>query len=142
MIVAGIVLCGIVGAAGGELTLSEAALPIKTISEKPLTDTILSKTALDFSARKFVYPDASIIFAKVDGGIISVTSTAKTRETGGITVELFCQDNMGYFMPIWGGSITKDEQVWEVPLKDIGRKNVDGCYFAVVDSTAEMEAMI
>jgi hypothetical protein len=69
---------------------------------------------------------------------ISITVDSETRVSGGITVELFCQDNTGRFMPIWGGSITKSTSDWDFTDKNIRRSNIDGCYFAVVDSTAEM----
>lgn len=72
---------------------------------------------------------------------VNVEVKTSPRASGGITIELFCKDNIGHYMPIWGGSITKETSEYTFTKQDIHRQNIDGCYFAVVDSTAEMEAM-
>ena len=121
----------------GTLTLDEKGLPLKTITSKEVTSELLEKTKMDFDKRENIIVSASVDSAKFDNGIIITSSSIVPRESGGITSELFCQDNVGHFMPIWGGSLTKDKQDWSFTLKDIQRKDIDGCYFAIVDSTKE-----
>ncbi len=131
-------VCGVTSAADLQIS-AEQALPLKTISEKiPLTEIDLAKTLADFQKRPAIYPEASVDSAKIEKGTITFTSTAKPRESGGITIELFCTDNTGRYMPIWGGDVTEDKQSWTITVKDTMRKDVEGCYFAVVDSTEEM----
>lgn len=117
----------------------ESTLALKTISSKTLTSSVLQKTQTDFTARPYKKPDAVVDSAMVASGTISVSASATPRPSGGITIELFCEDNTGRYMPIWGGSITKDRQGWQFSPRDVMRDNIDGCYFAVIDSTAEMQ---
>lgn len=121
---------------------NESELKIKTIKHdnKPSGEESAVSVA-DFSLRSHKYSDAKIKHAKVNSGKITMEVDSSIRASGGITAELFCKDNIGHYMPIWGGSITKETSEWIFTKQDIHRQNIDGCYFAVVDSTAEMEAM-
>jgi hypothetical protein len=134
-----LLLCVGVGSAA-DLTkaVDEKTIAMKTISSKELLEDTMLKSQNDFAKRTSLMTEATVDTAKIDKEIISVAATVKPRTTGGITIELFCQDNMGYFMPVWGGSITKDKQSWDFTPKDAMRKDIDGCYFAIVDSNKEM----
>lgn len=121
---------------------NESELKIKTIKHdnKPSEEESAASVA-DFSLRPHKYSDGKIKHANVNSGKIIMKVDSSIRSSGGITAELFCRDNIGHYMPVWGGSITKEISEWVFTQLDINRDNIDGCYFGVVDSTAEMEAM-
>lgn len=121
---------------------NESELKIKTIKHdnKPSEEESAVSVA-DFSLRSHKYSDGKIKHANVNSGKIIMKVDSSIRSSGGITAELFCKDNIGAFMPVWGGSITESCCDWSFSLKDAFRESADGCYFAVVDTTAQMEAM-
>jgi hypothetical protein len=122
----------------GAKEANETALKIKTVDHVQVTEEKSIKALNDFTTRKNKWDDGSVTAAIEMNGKLRHTVTAITRVSGGITVELFCQDNTGRFMPIWGGSITKTDSAWDITLSELHRDNVDECYFGVVDSTAGM----
>ncbi len=131
------VLCCVVGVPVGAKPADESQLKIKTVDHFEVTEEKSLKSVNDFAARKNKWDNGGVTQAavKADGNLHHIVN-ATVRKSGGITVELYCQDNMGYFMPIWGGSITTQTSVWDLSLSELHRKDVDGCYFGVVDSTA------
>jgi hypothetical protein len=116
---------------------NETALKIKTISKDKVSEEQSNESLSNYTQRAYKWENGYVKKAKVKDGTITATVTSPTRAAGGITLELFCRDNMQYYMPVWGGS-SKD---WEFTQTDIRRSNIDGCYFGTVDTTAQMEAM-
>lgn len=98
-------------------------------------------TAIDQQQISNTYHHANITETSQSGNKIHVEYTmSEIPKDGGITVELFCKDNVGYTISVWGGSATKTNGAFDFSIKDINRENIDGCYFAVMDTTAEMGA--
>ena len=54
-------------------------------------------------------------------------------ENGGITVELYCPDSMGYMMPVASGDAFKETGEHAFSVSD-----VDGCYAAMVENDGGM----
>lgn len=121
---------------------NESLLKIKTVKEdnKPSEEESIASVA-NWSNRSYHWKDGDVKNAKVKDGKISADVESTIRASGGVTVELFCKDNIGHYMPVWGGSVTTISREWTFTKEDIKRPNVDGCYFGVIDSTAQMEAM-
>lgn len=121
---------------------NESLLKIKTVKEdnKPTEEESIAPVA-NWSNRSYHWEDGDVKNAKVKDGKISAEVESTIRASGGITVELFCKDNIGHYMPVWGGSVTTASKEWMFTKQDILRQNVDGCYFGVIDTTAQMEAM-
>jgi hypothetical protein len=136
LVLAGLVFGGCVGAKEA----NETGLKIKTIDHIQVTEEKSLKSQSDFSARKNKWDNGTVVKAIDISGKLHHDVHATTRVSGGITVELFCQDNTGRFMPVWGGSITKVDSAWDLTPAELHRDNVDGCYFGVVDSTSEMQS--
>lgn len=121
---------------------NESLLKIKTVKEdNKTTEEESIASVASWSNRSYHWQNGNVKKADVKGDKISANIESTTRASGGITIELFCKDNIGHYMPVWGGSITKETSEWTLTKQDIRRQNIDGCYFAVVDTTAEMEAM-
>lgn len=124
---------------------NETNLKIKTIKHdnKP-SEEESAKSLSDFTARQHKYNDGDVKKSRVNSEI-KVTVQSSTRASGGITVELLCLEPSAYvpyYHAVWGGSITKESSDWEFSESDVLYvENIDGCYFGVIDSTAEMEAM-
>ncbi len=121
---------------------NETDLKIKTVKEdnKPSEEEAIASVA-NWSDRSYHWQDGDVKNAKVKDGKISAEVESTIRASGGITVELFCRDNIGHYMTVWGGSVTTISREWTFTKEDIRRQNVDGCYFGVIDTTAQMEAM-
>jgi hypothetical protein len=125
---------------------NESGLKIKTIKHdnKP-TEEESARSLSDFTARQHKYNDGDVKKARVNSEI-KVTVQSSTRASGGITVELLCLEPSAYvpyYHAVWGGSITKESSDWGFSESDVLYvENIDGCYFGVVDSTAEMDTMI
>ena len=125
-----------------------AIAPVSAAHAKvmPVTDDGGAKALQHANAHKYIIKTANIKTAvqrDLPGGkkAVDVEIEATPRPSGGITLEMYCRDNVGYYMPVWGASITESCCDWSFALKDAFRESADGCYFAVVDSTAQMEAM-
>lgn len=151
LLLASLVLVGTVGATDliatpilqkEPITLTEKTPEsMKVIAATNVTEDQEKKATEDYGKKEHAIKSVKIPSAIVKQNYakkLSVNVEATPRSSGGITVELFCQDNTGRFIPIWGGSITKTVSDWEFTENDIRRANIDGCYFAVVDTTAEM----
>ena len=102
----------------------EKALPIKTITSKEVTSELLAKTKADFDKRANIMVSASVDSAKIDKEIIITSSSIVPRESGGITSELFCQDNVGHFMPIWGHGRHQSTLLSEITLEDTTNRTI------------------
>jgi hypothetical protein len=124
--------------AAGENEVLEKESTIKTISTKALLPSDFAKTLSDVSKKLTLMPLSKVDSAEIKSNVISVKVLSPTRTNGGVTLELFCQDNTGRFMPVWGGSIVKGDETFKFTPKDAMRENIDGCYFAVIDSNKEM----
>lgn len=114
---------------------------IKVVSLTNITESLVTPALADCDSKKHTIKSVSISSASVSkvktSNKITVSVTATPRPSGGITAEFFCKDNTGRYMPVWGGSVTKAAHSWEFMDSDIKRTNIEGCYFAVVDSTNE-----
>jgi len=132
LLVGGVGAAELVTQPAAKTTVSSDAVNVLSVKS---TDITLAKA--DYTARKNTIPLTKITSVQKPQRV-AVSVEATPRQSGGITVELFCPDNTGRFMAVWGGSVTKAASDWDFSLTDIRRQNTDGCYFAVVDTTAEM----
>jgi hypothetical protein len=59
-----------------------------------------------------------------ENGDISLDYTMDTiPEGGGVVVEVLAQDNIGMWMPVWGGTAYQSEGTWSFNLADAGLPN-------------------
>jgi hypothetical protein len=71
----------------------------------------------------------------------SVSVKYTSDGTGGIVVTMFCADNTGRYMPVWGGMANGRDGEWKFSLTDDRTlpKTVDNCYFALIDGNKEQK---
>jgi hypothetical protein len=82
---------------------------------------------------------ADITKAELSNDKIAVEYLASNiPQEGGITAELFCQDNTGRFVSMWGGSVSSISGSFEFSKEDIQRESLDGCYFEAINNNVEI----